>query len=203
MNFEQDLLNDFLLFSKFRSPTVPALPSRSLLTVSPLHLFSLEEEENRIYNAFWDAVKQGREDSVERFLRTGLIADIDRLHSFGQSNALLDACFGGYLNIARKLLERGANANIVIRNRTPLMVAAQRGNLPLTQLLIQSGADVSPRITRKRTTSQSGLQGETPLHVAIRYGHHPVVSLLLESGANFLEPNRSGDTAYSLVLRFE
>ena len=57
---------------------------------------------------------------------------------------------------------------------TPLMRAADRGQLNVVRSLLNSGAAVDAK----------GKGGMTPLMLAARNGHLPVVKLLLESGAN-------------------
>lgn len=242
LNWDQDLLNDFLFLSKFRDP-VPS--HRSLLSRDedgflrlshPFFssyfdtLFSsppdntqrrsideearrqaqlkrekqeAEEEEAKIYNAFWDAVRRGQDQRVARFLRHRLIPDVDRLHSFGQSNALLDACYYGFSDIVKQLLESGAQVNIVVQARTPLHVASSRGHSDVVRMLLESGADPSPRRATRRNSLRPErplgrrVAGETPLHAAVREGHDDVVIILLESNADFHQPDTRGFSPFA------
>eukprot|EP00747_Dinoflagellata_sp_TGD_P065234 gnl/TRDRNA2_/TRDRNA2_154271_c0_seq1.p1 gnl/TRDRNA2_/TRDRNA2_154271_c0~~gnl/TRDRNA2_/TRDRNA2_154271_c0_seq1.p1 ORF type:complete len:566 (+),score=35.58 gnl/TRDRNA2_/TRDRNA2_154271_c0_seq1:1-1698(+) len=62
-----------------------------------------------------------------------------------------------------------------IRGNTPLLTAVKQGNLEVSQLLVQSGADVSFR---------DGQDREVPLHAAARHGHLELCRLLLQQQAN-------------------
>ncbi|KAL7636649.1 UNVERIFIED_CONTAM: hypothetical protein RMT77_013426 [Armadillidium vulgare] len=68
---------------------------------------------------------------------------------------------------------------------TPLMWAANYGQLPTVKLLIQKSANVNAE----------GEVGETPLLLASSGGHHEVCRLLLNSGANPNHIDHQGNTA--------
>ncbi|CAH8870047.1 unnamed protein product [Trichobilharzia szidati] len=81
----------------------------------------------------------------------------------------------GNVNIARLLIERGANINYQAKNYiTPLHVAAKWGKNDVVNLLIQAGAEVNSR-TR---------DGLTPLHCAARAGQTSTMECLLKRGAD-------------------
>jgi ankyrin repeat protein len=76
-----------------------------------------------------------------------------------------------YVDVARLLLARGANANFVDRfGYTPLLLAASVdfGDSAMLELLLASGADI-----RARTK-----QGESALDLARKYGHARLVKIL-------------------------
>ncbi|TVR53377.1 MAG: ankyrin repeat domain-containing protein, partial [Gemmatimonadales bacterium] len=75
-----------------------------------------------------------------------------------------------------ELIRQGADVNASQGDgMTALHWAATRGDLPLTELLVDAGARLEP-------TTRLGRY--TPLHVAALEGHGAVVGALLEAGAN-------------------
>ena len=82
------------------------------------------------------------------------------------------ACSAGRLDIARQLIESGADVNWTNENgSTCLLYAASRDRIPLADLLLSSGADVNRR----------DKQGATALHRAASRGHVEMVQLLLSA----------------------
>ena len=73
--------------------------------------------------------------------------------------------------------------------KTPLMHAAEAGNLDLATLLIQNGADVN-------AIDQTG---KTPLMYAAEAGNLDLATLLIQNNADFTKENTSGKTAFDLA----
>lgn len=76
-------------------------------------------------------------------------------------------------------------ANENVKGRTPLMLAAFRGNTAAVINLLERGADVNAR----------DRDGDTALMFAAYKGHALVVALLLQYGANVYARARNGWTA--------
>jgi hypothetical protein len=77
--------------------------------------------------------------------------------------------FNGHRDIARFLVERGANVNAHSPNgSTPLMMAAREGREELAHFLLESGAD-----TRARND-----WGDSALTLAMRYDHYRVGKMI-------------------------
>lgn len=74
---------------------------------------------------------------------------------------------------------------VLVSNRTPLQVAIQMRNQPMTQLLLSKGADVS------RQDSSSA----TALHFAAETGQLELVSTILAAGGRVDDVDYSGHTA--------
>ena len=88
---------------------------------------------------------------------------------------LIAATIGGYYDIAKLLLDKGADPNTAANiGITPLYIAAQNGHVNIVELLLKSGANAD-FITD---------EGATPLYIAAQNGHINIVELLLKSGAN-------------------
>ncbi len=125
------------------------------------------------------------------------------------------ATLRGHLEVAKLLLDRGAKVDIFaavalnltnevvrllrmnpnLRNAEsadeymeigpPLHFAAQRGNLPMVELLLSQGVEIDGK----------GPLDMTPLHWAALMGHEPVVAFLLMKGAEINRRDVQGKTA--------
>lgn len=94
---------------------------------------------------------------------------------FQKETPLHDACRGGCVEVARRLVEMGAAITSVSEvGETPLHKAAQTSSVAVVKLLLNEGADVNPKTDAKRS----------PLVTACNFGRLDVVNLLLERGAN-------------------
>jgi ankyrin repeat protein len=90
------------------------------------------------------------------------------------------------------LLDASGDPNSIVAHypkKTALLLAVERGFLPLVQKLLEAGANVN-------TQAHSGLD-RTPLQRASEKGHFDIVNLLLENGADVNAPPaiRRGATA--------
>jgi len=97
--------------------------------------------------------------------------------------ALYIACEGGNVEIAKLLIDRGADVNLPVSwKRTPLYAANKGGHADIVKLLLDNGAD--PNQLAK---------SQTPLHVAAENGCLPCVVHLVDAGAevNALTSNGS------------
>ena len=94
----------------------------------------------------------------------------------GEDAALLDAARRSDAAAVRTALRAGANPNAAQGDGlTALHLAAEKGSLEVTRLLIDAKANVEAR---------SRIGGYTPLHVAAQNAHAPVVTALLAAGAS-------------------
>ena len=95
------------------------------------------------------------------------------------------AADGGWLDIARILIEKGADPNMPSSLGTPLHHAVQRGSLELAEFFIDKGSLIDER----------GYLARTPLHLAVRQRREEMVNLLLDRGASINLVDSSGCTA--------
>ena len=103
------------------------------------------------------------------------------------SRALHFAAFFGKAEVARILLEAGADVDAVADNEMhvqPLHSAAASRHLEVCRLLLAAGADVNAR--------QAG--GFTPLHAAAQNGDPEMVELFLSARANPAAATDAGET---------
>ncbi|GIJ82160.1 hypothetical protein Asppvi_000665 [Aspergillus pseudoviridinutans] len=117
-----------------------------------------------------------RNEIVDLLLRAG--ANHEGRRDQKESAPLHAAVRQGDLETTRKLLEKGANANVGFcaqTRRTPLQQASSLGNEGLAQILIDFGAGIND------PPCWSG--GRTALQAAVENGHVSMVKVLLKHGA--------------------
>jgi ankyrin repeat protein len=101
------------------------------------------------------------------------------------------AAWYGHLELARNLLDQGANPDIRNRNGlTPLFCAVDRSRGELSRLLIRGGADLKTR----------GYRGRTLLHMAARSGAAGVARTLIHRGADVNATDVRGVTSLDLAV---
>lgn len=117
--------------------------------------------------------------------------------SVNQSNsdgktALHFACKSNRLEIARYLINKGANINqgTFRDNMTPLYASCFSGHFDIITLLVEHGVDINKACTD---------DGSTPLFIASYRGHKNIVSFLLQNGAN-VNQARSNDGATPIFV---
>ncbi|XP_020956052.1 ankyrin repeat domain-containing protein 17 isoform X15 [Sus scrofa] len=105
-----------------------------------------------------------RKANVEHRAKTGL-------------TPLMEAASGGYAEVGRVLLDKGADVNappVPSSRDTALTIAADKGHYKFCELLIGRGAHIDVR----------NKKGNTPLWLAANGGHLDVVQLLVQAGAD-------------------
>lgn len=130
----------------------------------------LEERNDEGYTPLMEAAREGHEEMVALLLFHD--ADINAITEETQETALTLACCGGCIEVARFLIEAGADVNLGAS--TPLMEASQEGHLELVELLLKSNALVN----------QCTSSGETALSLASENGHTEVAEFLVRAGAH-------------------
>ncbi len=102
---------------------------------------------------------------------------------------LMLAAMGGHLDLAKRLIEKGADVNKT--GWTPLHYAATRGHTAVITLLLDHHAYIDA----------SSPNGTTPLMMAAFYGTPSAVKLLLEAGADPMIKNDQGLSAIDFAHR--
>lgn len=108
-----------------------------------------------------------RKANVEHRAKTGL-------------TPLMEAASGGYVEVGRILLEKGADVNappVPSSRDTALTIAADKGHYRFVELLIKKGGPNLNLDARNK-------KGSSPLWLAANGGHLDVVQLLVSSGAD-------------------
>ena len=105
------------------------------------------------------------------------------------------AAFFGHNDVARLLLDAGADANRAARNAlrvAPLHSACAAGHAALVDLLLQRGADPDAEES----------SGMTPLHTAAATGNREIAALLLKAGASRNHKSHDGSTPADIARRY-
>ena len=108
--------------------------------------------------------------------------------------ALQFAAFGGQLETAKLLLERGADVQAIAQTKfrnTPLQIALLTGQLEVARLLVAKGADVNAKQA----------EGFTALHTAAELGSEPLIRLLVDAGADVNAKAEDGRRPLDVALR--
>jgi ankyrin repeat protein len=142
---------------------------------------------------FFEACALGRRDQAAELLRRdqGLV---DAYSGDGFTGLGL-AVFFGHLEIARMLVEAGADVNRPSRNAirvSPLHSAVESGSIPLLDLLLSHGA--KPDVVE--------FLEATPLHSAAAHGNREMVRKLLAAGADRSRKTKDGKTAADLARQY-
>jgi len=140
-----------------------------------------------IWNSIFDVIKLGQIDALDHFISLGL--DINRPHPEFQQYPLYHAVQHSQTNMMRHLINLNADVNCLSatntwdyrthyynyssrdseRKRTPLMCAAENGNLNICKILCET-AFADPMIVAP--------DGQTAQRLAARNGHKEIVQYL-------------------------
>jgi ankyrin repeat protein len=130
------------------------------------------------------AARTGNADAVRALLAAG--ADVNAKESWTGQDALMWAVSERHAAVVRVLIERGADVRARSKGGfTPLLFAAQQGDLESARVLLGAGAGVN------EGTPDHG----SPLVLAAASGHPDFVAFLLEKGADVTVTDRNGATA--------
>lgn len=139
---------------------------------------------NQSQDAFFRAVIDGDASTVERLLdeniggKSGGKGDIliDRKDQDGRT-ALISAVIHGHFDVAKLLLDRGADFLLGASRRSgglsPFLLAACYSRVAIAELLLQRGENVN----------QTSVNGATALYFAAHHGHLSFAEFLIRNGA--------------------
>ncbi len=131
------------------------------------------------------AAQYGKKEVIDYFLKEfGSVIDIDHAATIVSlttqkkvhcATALWAASTGGYLEIVKMLVERGAQVNkATLTQSTPLRGASFHGHIEVMKYLLINGADINI----------ANCIGQSPLCIAAMRGQLDAVKFLLENGAD-------------------
>jgi ankyrin repeat protein len=153
-----------------------------------------------------EAHAAARAGDTERFKSIYLSQETERAkkelieaRTLDGKNPLHLACEHGHTELARFVLENGADPNREEEYmNTPLIIAValSQGNADLVEALLHHGADAN----------RKSMFGNAPLLLAAEQGHRRIVELLVEKGNALLGmQDNNGNSAlhYSVIQRFD
>lgn len=127
----------------------------------------------------------------------------EKLNGPQYAKSLLDAVRNNeYASVEMMLGSINADIRDPRNGRTALSIAAELGNLPMTELLLSHGANVNIRqysLNKRQGEGFDGhpivMSGRTPLQWAVVEEHVEIVKILLQHRANPNSRNSAGRTA--------
>lgn len=133
----------------------------------------------------------------------------------------------GNLNTLEYFDQRGVDMNSICDDKTPLMIAARRGWVDITDFLLKIEVDINLKnvygwtalrlaiqnrntdvVNRLLETGQCDVNlenryGETALFFAVEIGHLGIVDRLLAYGANYYHVNKDGENLLHYIIESE
>ncbi|PGH05438.1 hypothetical protein GX51_02962 [Blastomyces parvus] len=92
--------------------------------------------------------------------------------------------------IVQLLIDNGADVNMSSYGSTPIMLAAERGNIAIARSLVEAGADANIQ----------DYSGQTAVHIAALNGREEMVQFLADQGANLNVADCLGRTPLILAI---
>uniref|UniRef100_A0A2K5Z3L3 Ankyrin repeat domain 6 n=1 Tax=Mandrillus leucophaeus TaxID=9568 RepID=A0A2K5Z3L3_MANLE len=107
------------------------------------------------------------------------------------SERLLIAAYKGQTENVVQLINKGAKVAVTKHGRTPLHLAANKGHLPVVQILLKAGCDLD--------VQDDGDQ--TALHRATVVGNTEIIAALIHEGCALDRQDKAGNTALHLACQ--
>lgn len=131
--------------------------------------------------------------TLEPIKNAGWIANVN-VKDLCDFTPLHNAVGGGYTQMAKFFLEKGASVNAVTASgRTPLHLACYNGNKEIIELLLANSADVNLQDD----------EGNTPAHILAECGWTECLLLLLKHSPDMRIKNKCGQTPPELSTNVE
>ena len=172
-------------------------------------------------DSFLDAVRNGYEDLVELFIKSGMQPDVKD----GAGNtALIIASDKGYYRIVKLLLENNADVNSRNNyNISALMAAYNQEHIQVADLIRQNGAEdrdllgieflkavqrgdageVKATLEKGASPNFRGSEGEPPIITAVTHNYLEIAQSLLKHNASVNAKNSEGKTALMLAAEWD
>ena len=151
----------------------------------------LHKNLNTNLTKFHKAIEDGDLEKVKLWIKFG--ADIKSVIIESQDmTPFFFAAARGYKEIAKLLLQNGANVNarVKLHQFTVLHAACMKGHIEIVKLLLQNGADINAKDNDKWT----------PLHWVAKNGNLEIAKLILQYGADLNVKDQYQDTPLLLAV---
>jgi ankyrin repeat protein len=127
--------------------------------------------------------------SLVNYLLKYYANELENTDSEGET-ALFKACLRGHFNIAKLLIEKGANVNVINKYRENILFFCSPKEVSFLDFLIQKGIEIN----------QQNIYGQSALIVECRNGRVDAVKYLVERGADVNLKDNYGQSAISIAL---
>jgi len=149
------------------------------------------EEERAMHEQLLAAVRTGNLDVVQQYITAG--TNLDASDQDDGYTALMEATVNNCTEMARLLIDAGADVDLVDQNGWTALIYSARYNSPeIARLLIDAGADVD-LVTQ---------DGSTALMFAAVSNRPEIARLLIAAGANVDLVNQNGSTALIYAAKY-
>ena len=142
-------------------------------------LFKAMQDENLLYMRIF----------LENGADANAISPPDSAHYFNRVSALFHAVYANSPEMAKVLIEHGAEVCPTKASKSPLLLAVRNGEYECAKLFLEHGANVNAKL----------LGGWSSLSIAAGNGNEQMVKLLLDNKADLDALNDSGSTALRLA----
>jgi len=164
------------------------------------------------FSPLYIAVVNNQKHIVEYLVSKGV--NIDEKNGQQENTALVKACFDGSLDIAKVLVDAGANMNLKTKDKiSPLLYAVEYKHKHIVEYLISKGVNIDEKNGQVENTAlikacengsldiakvlvDAGANinlkskaGFAPLYMAVDKKHKPIVEYLISKGVNVNEKN--------------
>ncbi|MBI5541692.1 MAG: ankyrin repeat domain-containing protein [Bacteroidia bacterium] len=161
---------------------------RSLFLTIILTAFAICTFADELVDKYVTAAAKGEYSKVVSFVKKGVAIDGKNQARW---TALAYACKYNHEDIAKYLVENGANVNETVNTgSTPLAVALLAGNFGIADYLIQHKADIN----------KPDMMGMSPLMWAVKDGNLKIVTYLVEHGAKVNAVNSNGRSVIEMAM---
>lgn len=135
-----------------------------------------------------EAAMLGNLEAIQQHIEAG--SNLNERDTMGGASPLITAAVFGQSEVAKALIEAGADVNFTNNEgSTALITAAAFGHFEVARALIEAGADVN----------HTNNEGSTALHTAALFCRTEIVEALLDNGADKNVKNNAGRTALDSV----
>ncbi len=140
------------------------------------------------------AVLMGSHEIAKLLIDAG--ADVD-INFTGLNLLHISGLYAGNKAVTELLIAHGLDVNAMsmasgeTKGATPLHVAAGKGNIEATEVLIRNGAELEARLSENQNT---------PLHLTVRNNQKAAVELLIYEGADVNAKTRYGETPLDIGI---
>lgn len=157
---------------------------RSILLLFLLTSFSYAQQNLDVF----DVARKGTADDLKNIIKSNPKA-INEINTEGYSPLIL-ACYRGNNEVAKMLIEKGADIDYKSGLGSPLMACAVKGNNEMAKYLIEKKADLNA----------ADANGTTALIYAVQFQNLSLIKFLIEHNVDKNHQDKKGKTAFEYAV---